>query len=285
MKINRIAIDKNEYLRILCSIDSLPETLYFIGQLPKDRLKTVAIVGSRKPTTYGREVTYRLAYDLAKKGTVIVSGLALGIDAIAHQAALDAGGKTIAVLANGLDYIYPSLNKRLAENILNSGGAILSEYPPGIRARDYQFLERNRIVSGLSDMVIVTEAASRSGTLSTVGHALNQGKEVGAIPGNITSPMSSGCNKVLKQGAHVILGYEDVLNIIDPGYQSEQASLVLGANESEAKIIDLLQKGVRDGDELARMSGLSIIDFSTSLTMLEINGVVRALGGNQWTLS
>lgn len=269
---------------MLGNIAKPPKKLHYIGKIPAGRVKSVAIVGSRKPTAYGKEVTYQLSYDLASRGIIIVSGLALGVDALAHQAALDAGGTTIAVLGGGLGSIYPAANRRLAENIVAKGGALISEYPPEAEARGYQFLERNRIVSGLSDMVVVTEAAARSGTLSTVGHALDQGKEVGAVPGNITSPMSIGCNQIIRRGAQVILSFEDVLNIIDPSRAPEQTALILGANPAETAIIELLKVGVRDGDELLRKSGLEPSEFSTTLTMLEINGVVRPLGGNQWML-
>lgn len=285
MKINRISPDEHNYLKGLGSIAPTLKLLYFIGELPSNRLKTVAIVGTRKPTAYGKEVTYRLAYELAKREIIIVSGLALGVDSIAHRAALDAGGKTIAVLANGPDYIYPATNKKLAADIIKYGGAIISEYQPGVKPRDYQFLERNRIVSGLSDMVVVTEAAARSGTLTTVAHALDQAKEVGALPGNITSPMSMGCNQIIKQGAHVILSSNDILNIIDPGGQQLQSTLHLGATKAEQIILDLIRKGIQDGEELARLSGLGISEFSTSLTMLEINGSIKALGSNVWMLN
>lgn len=149
-----------------------------MGELPDERLPSVAIVGTRKPTTYGKEVTRQLASDLAKRGVIIISGLALGIDGLAHRGALEAGGTTIAVLANGLPDIYPSTHRALADEILASRGAIISEYEPGVSARGFQFLQRNRIVSGLSDAVIITEAATRSGTLNTAAHALEQGKEV-----------------------------------------------------------------------------------------------------------
>ena len=194
MKINRATPDKHNYLLPLTNIAKVPQYIYFTGSLPEDRIPSVAIVGTRKPSAYGKEVAHTLSYDLAKKGVVIISGLALGIDSIAHKAAIEASGTTIAVLANSVDQIYPRTNKDLAEKILGSGGAILSEYEPPTDARDYQFLARNRIVSGLSDAVIVIEAAARSGTLATVSHALDQGKEVFVVPGNITSPLSTGCN-------------------------------------------------------------------------------------------
>ena len=229
MKINTIAPQDNKYLQIIDSIANCPKKLYFMGILPEKRAPTVAIVGTRKPTAYGREVTYRLAHDLARRGVIIVSGLALGVDGIAHRATLDANGITLAVLANGVDIIYPATHMDLAGDILAKGGAIISEYEPGTEARDFQFLERNRIVSGLSDAVIVTEAAARSGTLSTVMHALEQGREVFVVPGNITSPLSVGCNNLIKQGAHPITCAEDVLEIIAPELLRPQTMLPLGS--------------------------------------------------------
>lgn len=284
MKINSISPPKHKYLQIIDTIAKSPERLYFIGTLPSERRPTVAIVGTRKPTAYGREVTYQLAYDLAKHGLVIISGLALGVDGVAHRAALEAGGTTIAVLANGVDVIYPASHKSLASDIISSGGAIISEYEPGTTARQYQFLARNRIVSGLSDAVIVTEAAIRSGTLSTVTHALEQGREVFVVPGNITSPLSAGCNALIKQGAHPITCAEDVLEIIAPDVLRPQQFLPLGNTPLESIIISLIQSGIRDGDQLQVQSNVDASQFSQALTMMEISGTVRALGGNQWTV-
>ena len=284
MKINTISPLDNKFVQIINTLVKPPKRLYFIGKLPEKRIPTVAIVGSRKPTAYGREVTYQLAYDLARHGIIIISGLAIGVDGIAHRAAIDAGGKTIAVLANGVDIIYPATHRDLAKDILATDGAIISEYEPGVEARDFQFLERNRIVSGLSDAVIVTEAAARSGTLSTVMHALEQGREVFVVPGNITSPLSAGCNNLIKQGAHPITCADDVLEIIAPDLLQPQTLLPLGATPLESKIIGLLQSGIRDGDELQTLSGVDASEFSTAITMMEISSTIRALGGNQWTL-
>ncbi|MCX6728748.1 MAG: DNA-processing protein DprA [Candidatus Saccharibacteria bacterium] len=284
MNINKVSPHKYKYLQIIDTIDKSPEKLYFIGKLPAGRQPTVAIVGSRRPTAYGKEVTYRIANDLASRGIIIVSGMALGVDAIAHRAAMDAGGITLAVLANSVDIVYPANHKQLATDIVKNGGAIISEYEPVTQARDFQFLERNRIVSGLSDAVIVTEAAARSGTLSTVMHALGQGREVFVVPGNITSPLSVGCNNLIKQGAHPITCAEDVIEIIAPDMLRPQASLALGSNPSESKIIELLLSGIRDGDELQTLAEINASEFSTALTMLEISGTIRPLGGNQWTL-
>ena len=284
MKINTMSPQDSKYLQIITTIAIPPKKLHFIGKIPDKRIPTVAIVGSRKPTAYGKEVTYQLAFDIAKRGVVIVSGLALGVDAIAHRAALDAGGKTLAVLANGVDIIYPATNRDLAYDVLAHEGAIISEYEPGTEARDFQFLERNRIVSGLSDAIIVTEAAARSGTLSTAAHALEQGREVFVVPGNITSPLSAGCNNLIKQGAHPITCAEDVLEIIAPELLRPQSLLPLGSTPLESKIISLLQSGIRDGEELQVLSEVDIVEFSRAITMMEISGTIRALGGNQWTL-
>lgn len=284
MKINTISPLDDKYLQIIDTIAIKPKRLYFIGKIPETRRPTVAIVGTRKPTSYGREVTYQLAYDLARKGIIIISGLALGVDSIAHRATLDAGGTTLAVLANGVDIIYPASHKELANSIIQNGGAIISEYEPGTTARDFQFIERNRIVSGLSDAIIITEAAIRSGTMSTAAHALDQGREVFVVPGNITSPLSAGCNKLIKQGAIPITCIEDVLEVIAPGLLHSQNILPLGANALETKIISLIQSGVRDGNDLQIQTGAEISEFSQTITLMEINGVIRALGGNKWTL-
>lgn len=284
MKINRISPLNSKYLQIICTIANSPKKLHFIGKLPSNRVPTVAIVGTRKPTAYGREITYKLANDLASRGIIIVSGLAIGVDGIAHQAALDAGGITLAILANGVDIIYPAIHKVLANKIIANGGAIISEYEPGTNARNYQFLERNRIISGLSDAVIVTEAAIRSGTMATVAHALEQGREVFVVPGNITSPLSAGCNNLIKQGAHPITCADDVLEIIAPDMLKRQSLLPLGSNTLESAIINLLQSGIRDGDELHSQTNVGISEFSQALTLMELSGMIRALGGNQWTL-
>lgn len=262
MKINRATPDKHKYLHLLGVIPAAPEAIFFKGKLPAGRTPTVAIVGTRKPTAYGREVAHQLAYELARKGVVVVSGLALGIDAIAHRAALEAGGTTIAVLANSVDTIYPRSHAGLADDILTNGGAVLSEYEPPMPARSYQFLARNRIVSGLSDAVVIIEAAARSGTLSTAAHALDQGKEVFAVPGNITSPLSAGCNALLKQGAHPVTRTEDILEIIAPGHLTSQTVLPLGDTPLESRIISLIQSGIRDGDELQRQSQATPSEFS-----------------------
>lgn len=285
MIINKISPDKHNYLQIVGSIDKSPKTLFYAGTLPERRIPTVAIVGTRKPTAYGKEVTYRIAHDLAKHGVVIVSGLALGIDGIAHTAALEANGSTIAVLPCGLPKVYPATHRDLAAAIIEKGGALITEYDSD-HEFSYQsnFLQRNRIVSGIADAIIITEAAARSGTLNTASHALNQGKEVFVVPGNITSPMSAGCNALLKQGARVALCAEDILEVICPGVLDAQSTFPLGTTPMEVVILEHLANGLRDGEEIQRATGYSAIDMNTALTMLEINGAIRSLGANQWTI-
>ena len=285
MKINDIVPDKHNYLQIVGHIAKPPHILHYTGKLPESRLPTVAIVGTRKPTSYGREVTERFSYELASKGVVVISGLARGVDAIAHRAALDAGGTTLAVLPCGLPRIAPATNRGLAEDIVRCGGALICEYDGDAEvAWKSNMLERNRLVSGIADAVLITEASARSGTLNTAAHALEQGKAVFVVPGNITSPSSAGCNALLKQGATPVTCVEDILEVIAPQLLTSQTQFALGSNTHELQIIAQLQAGLRDGDEIQRATGIAAGDMSTSLTMLELAGTIKALGANQWTL-
>lgn len=288
MEINRILPDEHNFTQRLASIANPPKSLCFMGTLPTNGAPVVAIVGSRKPSAYGREVTEQLAGDLTKAGCIIVSGLALGIDGIAQRAALEAGGTVIGVIPNELPDISPQTNYKLAMNIIENGGAILSEWKKGDGkiVNRWSFLERNRLVSGLADAVIITEAAERSGTLNTAAHALSQGRDVFAVPGNITSPLSAGCNALLKQGAYPATEAKDILQIIAPEQlkKTDQSQLPLGSSPEETIIINLIASGVRSGDQLQQQSGLSASNFSTALTMLEINGVIKPLGANNWML-
>ena len=289
MEINRIRPDEHNFTQRLASIANPPKSLCFMGTLPTSGAPVVAIVGSRKPSAYGREVTEQLAGDLATAGCIIVSGLALGIDGIAQKAALEAGGTVIGVIPNELPDISPQTNYKLAMNIIENGGAILSEWKKGDGkiVNRWSFLERNRLVSGLADAVIITEAAERSGTLNTAAHALSQGRDVFAVPGNITSPLSAGSNALLKQGALVATTATDILDVITPSTArsaTDQAVIPLGETPAENTIINLLRTGLRDGDQLQQQSGLNPADFATALTMLEINSVIKPLGANNWTL-
>ena len=283
-KINKLSIVNNAYVSVLQNIPTPPTQLYVAGNIPTERRPTVAIVGSRKPTAYGIDVTHRLAFELAKRGVVIVSGLAYGIDAIAHKAALEAGGTTIAVLANGLHRVYPAVHANLASEILASGGAIISEQELGVESHKYHFLARNRLVSGLADAIIVTEATERSGTSSTVVHAIDQNRDVFAVPGPITSLLSAGPNRLLQQGAGIVLRAQDVLDVIAPNLTPHQTSLPLGFSELEDRIIKLIHKGIAESAALQRELGVAASEFLQALTMLELNGTIRNNGGGKWGL-
>jgi len=263
-----------------------PEKLHIIGDGLEELLKRprIAIIGTRKLTPYGRGVTQDIASQLASKGVVIISGLALGADSCAHQACLDAGGQTIAVIASGLDNIYPSTNTNLARNIIEKGGAIITEYDQGHKPFPHEFLERNRIVAALSDGVLVTEAAARSGTLNTASHALEMGIPVFAVPGNITSPLSEGCNNLIKAGAIPVTSVEDIFNALKWKDSAAKAKKAQGSTPEEQLIIDLLKTGISDGAELLSRSKLEASIFNQHLTMLEITGLIRPTGANHWSL-
>lgn len=267
----------------LTTLNSPPRTLF--TTTPLDELLSrpvVAIVGSRKVSPYGREVTRRIASELAEQGIVVVSGLAYGVDSIAHQATLDAGGQTIAVLPSPLESIYPAAHRRLARHIVEQGGALISEYPVGTKSFPGNFVARNRLIAGLADVVLITEAALKSGSLHTARFALNAGRDVMAVPGNITSPTSQGTNNLIKIGAEPVTSSEDVLRSL--GLSPTTSRQPTATNKAEQAILDALQTGVVEGDELQARSGLDIETFNQTLTMLEINGAIRGLGMNRWSL-
>lgn len=278
-KINRQSIAISSFTSVLSNYKGMPSELYTIGSLPKDRPPTIAIIGSRKPTAYGEEITKRFATALAQRGVVVISGLAYGIDAIAHQAALDAGGTTIAILANGLHRIYPAAHTSLARRIVAAGGALISEQAPGVDAHKYHFLARNRLVSGLADAVLVTEATDRSGTFSTVAHALTQNKDVFAIPGPIDSLLSAGPNRLIQQGAQVALEPEDILQILTPSDANRQMRIVLGDTPLEAKIVHYIQEGTVTIDGLHQRLSTSLSELQQTVTLMELKGQVRSSGG------
>ncbi|MBQ3436626.1 DNA-processing protein DprA [Candidatus Saccharibacteria bacterium] len=297
-KINQISPLEHDFTEVLDAIALKPKTLYFRGKIPKNvvkngkqrRPKTVAIVGSRHNTKYGEEVAYRLAYKLAQKGAIIVSGLAFGIDSIGHRGCLDASGTTVAVLGTPIDQIYPREHLGLAKEIIEKNGAIISEYAPGARIiPKWTFLERNRLISGLSDIVVVVEAAEKSGSLNTATHAIEQGKTVFAVPGNITNPYSQGCNKLIKQGALPYTEPDDVLRELFPGeYVKKHKKLkqqnLIGDTDVETKILQALANGFRTGEEVMTATHLPPEVFNETITLLEIKSRVRSLGANRWSL-
>ena len=290
MKINTIRPLESDFLEVLDFIALKPEILYYMGVLPEKidgkRPKTVAIVGARKMTKYGQEIAYKIAFELAKRGVIVVSGLAYGVDSVAHRGALDGGGVTIAVLGTAIDDITPRPHRGLAKEIIEKGGAVISEYFPGeIVFTKTSFLERNRIISGLSDAVIVVEAASKSGSLNTAAHALEQGKDLWVVPGDITRASTAGCNELIRQGAMPITSVERFVDEVAPVKKLKALNgPPKGENELEDKILQCIFEGLRDGEEILRIVGGSAADFNITMTMMEIRGAVRGLGGNLWGL-
>lgn len=272
--------DDQNYPRKLLEIDQPPPVLYSRGKLKSEDDWAIAIVGTRRMTVYGRQVTQDLGTILAAKGVTVVSGLARGIDSIAHNAALDAGGRTLAVLGCGVDIIYPPENRKLYERILESG-AVISEYPPGTFPESSNFPPRNRIISGLSQATVVVEAGETSGALITASFAANQGREVFAVPGNILAPQSMGCNRLIRDGARILLNPNDVLEMLNLGAIGEykQARLLIPENEVESLMIKILENEPLNIDEIQMRSGLPIDKVSASLVMMELKGMVKQMDG------
>lgn len=281
MQISNFSYKNTAYPDILRQIPSPPSSLFVLGELPKAG-SLVAIVGSRRPTAYGEEVTYQLARELARAGAIIVSGLAIGVDGIAHKAAIEAGGRTIAVLAHGLDRIYPARHRDLAKDILATGGALVSEYPEGTIPFPDHFAARNRIIAGLSSAVIVTEAAAKSGSLLTANFALNQGRTVMAVPGNITSIYSAGTNSLIKAGAVPVTSSTDIVSQL--GFDAHESVPVPAQSADEAKLLDLLRAGVTTNDALMARSKLTAAQFANIISLMEITGKVRNLGAGNWVI-
>lgn len=286
MKINKKGLEESEFLKGLGTIALKPKMLYCWGELPTERPKCVAIVGARKYTKYGEEVAYRAAFELAQAGIWVISGLALGIDSIAHRGTLAAGGKTVAVLGTAIERISPRRHVGLAEEIVEKGGAILSEYAESDKFFPANFLYRNRLISGLADAVLIVEAGERSGTLNTAAHALEQGRDLWVVPGDINRPNSVGCNRLILQGAMPYTSAKDILTVLLPGRKQQQKSLDLSAcNETEKKILTAIFQGLRDGAEIIKVLKMSASEFNCNITLLEVRGRVRSLGANQWTLA
>lgn len=270
----------------LKEIDQAPPVLYVRGQLLPEDGWAVAIVGTRRVTVYGRQIAEEIATCLAASGVVVVSGLARGVDAIAHDAALKAGGRTYAVLGSGVDRIYPPENTRLAEKI-STQGALISDYAPGTPPDGVNFPPRNRIISGLSTAVVVIEAGETSGALITASFAGEQGRDVYAVPGNIHAPQSIGTNRLIQQGAHPLLKPEDLLEELDLRQVPQQraARSVLPTDAVEARLYAQLGKEPLHVDEIRAQTGLSIEIVSATLTVMELKGMVRQIGPMAFVLA
>jgi DNA processing protein len=276
-----VTIFEKDFPENLKDLDDCPFVLYVKGTLKKSDSRAVAIVGTRMMTSYGREVAQKLSGELSGYGITIISGLALGIDAEAERAALTAGGRTIAVLASGLDIISPLTNKQLALSVISKNqGAVVSEYPLGHQPFPSDFPVRDRLISGLSKAVIVIEGRMKSGTFYTVAAAANQNRPVFAVPGPITSPTSEGPNYLIQNGAKPILSAKDVLDELHLQLKVdlEAVEKVMPGGPTEIKLVKILAREPLHLDELVRISGIPTSEVSARLTIMEMKGLVRCVG-------
>lgn len=279
-----ITLVDDEYPKLLKTIYDPPPVLYCKGQPLKETQYMVSIVGSRRTSEYGRQMAEKLAYELSCAGVTVVSGLARGIDTMAHRGAIRAGGYTIGVLGCGVDVIYPRENKKLFMQVQQQG-TLVSEYPPGTQPAAGNFPARNRIISGLSQAVVVVEAGSTSGALITADFALEQGRDVYALPGNVTSPYSSGTNQLIKEGATPVTSADDILEALGIT-GNEKASKPSGTSYQldifEIEVYNALEDGEKLLEELAAITGFDIGKLNAILTVLEMKGIVKQLPGGKF---
>jgi len=284
--VNVLTVHDDDYPARLREIHDYPPLLYIKGRiLPQDEF-AVAVIGTRKATAYGRQVTEEITSDLARSSITIVSGLARGIDSIAHRSALEAGGRTIAIFGSGIDIVYPYENRELAKRIMENG-ALISEYPLGTSPRAEHFPRRNRIISGLSLGVLVTEAGDDSGALITVQTALDQNREVFAVPGSIMSPSSKGTNNIIQQGAKLVRDYKDILEELNLKSVAihQEVKEVIPASDTETLILSKLSTEPVHVDEICRETNLPIATLTSALSMMELKGMVKQVSGMNYVLS
>ncbi len=283
-----LTLEDADYPALLKELPDAPPVLYVHGSLSARDTWAVAIVGTRKASPYGRNAAYQLAADLTRAGVTVVSGLAIGIDAAAHRGALEAGGRTLAVLPCGIDQVYPPESTALARQVADHG-ALLTEFPPGTAAEAKNFPPRNRIISGLSLGVIVVEAGIKSGALITADCAAEQGREVFAVPGNTTTTASQGTNRLIQDGAKLVITVDDVLAELN---LSREASVTPTAvqsiapeNEQEQRILQHLGEEPIHIDDLCHLLDIPIAVLSSALMLMELKGMVRQVGGMQYILA
>lgn len=283
-----LTLADQDYPVLLKDLDEAPSVLYIRGTLfPEDQL-SIAVVGTRKATKYGCDVAYDFSRQLASHRILVISGLAQGIDSIAHNGALSAHGRTIAVLGCGVDIYYPRQNRELADRIIESG-ALISEFPMGTQPIATNFPRRNRLLSGLSLGVLVIEAPEDSGALITASLAAEQGRDVFAIPANIYNTMGRGSNQLIQDGAKLVYRIEDILDEINVTHQIVETRVrtqrIAPSNEVEAKLLQILHVDPIHIDELVRLSGLPIAQVSSTLTILELKGLAQTVGNMQYSLT
>ncbi len=276
-----LLIDDPKYPENLKLIDDAPIVLYVRGNLKRSDTRAVAIVGTRSMTAYGREIAKKFAEELTGFGITIISGLAIGVDVEAQRSALKAGGRTISVLASGLDTISPISNKALALEFIKNSGAIVSEYPLGYQPHPYDFPVRDRLISGMAKAVVVIEGRMKSGTFYTVKAAADQGRPVFAIPGPITSPASEGPNYLIQNGAKLVTDVKDILEELNMQFKVdiEAVEKIIPTDRSEAKLVEILEVEPMHLDELVRITGGKTSEVSARLIILEMKGLVKNLGG------
>jgi DNA processing protein len=287
LKIKVFTCNAKEYPKRLKEIYDYPPVIYIKGSLLPEDEWCLAVVGTRRATVYGKQVTEEIVTDLARSKITIVSGLAKGIDTIAHRSALEADGRSLAVFASGLDIIYPAENEKLARDIMEHG-AVISEYPPGMKPRAENFPRRNRILSGLSMGVLVTEADEDSGAMITARDALEQNREVFAIPGSILSPASRGTNHLIQMGeAKLVRTHTDILEELNLTTVARQIEMreILPETETESLLISQLGAEPSHIDEVCRKSGLPAATVSSTLAMMELKGLVKQVGTMNYVLA
>ena len=286
LEIKQVSIEDKNYPESLKNIKNPPKVLYYRGSFIKEEEKLFAIVGTRIPSDYGKEVTLKISSELAESSITIISGMAPGIDSIAHKAVVEKGMRTIAVLGTGLDEesIYPKDNIGLSREIIENGGCLISELPPGTRGSKFTFPKRNRIVSGLSSGVLVVEAKEKSGSLITAKYAKEQEKNLFAIPGSIFSSNSKGTNSLIKEGAKIVTSTNDILETLDISDVELKGNLLI-EDADEKLIINQLKEESLDINKIIEKTGLSPSAVATKLALMEISGTIRNLGGNTYALN
>lgn len=296
--VNVLEYGKEGYPARLLNIQNPPRALFYYGELPDESEKAVAIIGARKCSEYGRVMAERISTGLAEQGVTIISGMAIGIDGISQMCALNAGGKSFGILGSGVDICYPRANRQLYERLKKEGG-LISEYPNGTGAVSANFPMRNRIISGLCDGLIIIEAKIKSGTMITVDDALNQGREIMAVPGRATDPMSVGCNALIYQGAHPVQCAEDVIEVLGTipieHYLSSESNTEISVNkivrresktesiidtlkEAEKNIYDILDYYPMSVEEIANRLDMEFYDAMALLLSLEMKDVIKEAG-------